>query len=174
MSIDEIEKMDAVYRSRLAEPETMMIMAYLLARLRSKDPRTQVGAAVHDPVSGGTFFGYNGFPSKVRDYQHRWDNRDKSDPRAKYAYVRHAEANAVQKALRALGADTLRCTLYVTHFPCHRCLVDHISAAGINQVFFSDYHSKDEVTYELAAELGIQLIHQPITDDDLAAVADCL
>lgn len=151
------------YHSKLSEPSTIMMMAYMLARLRSKDPRTQVGAAVHDPVSGGTFFGYNGFPSGVSDTRERWDNRDRQSLRPKYAYVRHAEANAIHKALRALGADTLRCVLYVTHFPCHRCLVDHVSAAGITQVFFADPHSNDEISYEVAGELGICLTHTPIT-----------
>lgn len=162
------------YSSRLSEPKTIMVMAYLLARLRSKDPRTQVGAAVHDPVSGGAFFGYNGFPAGVADTKERWDNRNKVDPCAKYAYVRHAEANAVQKALRALGADTARCDLYVTHFPCHRCIVDHISAAGIRRVFFADHHSRDAVSSELAHELDIQIVYQPILADELRLVSESL
>jgi len=115
----------------------------------SKDPDTKVGAAVYDPITGDMFFGYNGFPSNFPDEPGLWARP------SKYIYVRHAEVNAIQRAMRA-GAELRRCWLVCTHRPCHRCMVDAISAAGITTVYY-DVHREDDATDILAHHLGIDL-----------------
>lgn len=166
--------MSDLYHSRLDMIDTIMMQAFILAQLRSKDPRCRVGAAVYDPVATDCYFGYNGFPAGVADTKQRWDNRDKTVAHGKHGLVRHAEANAIDKAQRALGADILRCALVVTHFPCHRCIVDHVSSAGIRQVFHSLNDPIDQVSVELCKELGIALHHRPITNDMRQAVRDAI
>jgi len=166
--------MTDLYLSRLNMPQTIMMQAFLLAQLRSKDPRCKVGAAVYDPVSSDCYFGYNGFPAGVADSQIRWDNRDKSAAHGKHGLVRHAEANAVDKAQRALGSDVLRCVLFVTHYPCHRCIIDHVSSAGIKTVAYAVRDPYDPVTEELCDELRILITHHPITENMRDAVREAL
>jgi dCMP deaminase len=117
---------------------------------RSKDPDTKVGAAVYDPITGDMFLGYNGFPSGFPDTPEFWERP------TKYRFVRHAEVNAVQRAMRA-GADLRRCYLVCTHRPCHRCMVDAISASGIATVYYR-YFRDDTDTDILVECLGIKVV----------------
>lgn len=151
---------DAVYASQVPLDRAIMDLCRSWARARSKDPRTKVGAAVYAPRDGSIHLGYNGFPAGFADLRQRWDNRDASDPMAKYAFVRHAEGNAILKALKALGALD-GCTLYVTHFPCHACMKDFISDSGIRRVVYEDAYPPDAVTPVIARELGIALEQLP-------------
>lgn len=110
-----------IYNSVADMHQTCMALAQLFAQMRSKDPNTRVGSCVYDPLTGGLFLGYNGFPKGIPDFRRHWDNRDANSPDSKYARVVHAEANAVRKAMQALG-QLDRCTLYVTHYLCHKCV----------------------------------------------------
>lgn len=148
---------DASYASQVPLDRAIMDLCRSWARARSKDPRTKVGAAVYCPRDGSVHLGYNGFPAGFADLRARWDNRDAADPRSKYAFVRHAEGNAILKALKALGA-LHGCTLYVTHFPCHACMKDFISDSGIRRVVYEDSYPPDAVSTEIAREIGIELV----------------
>lgn len=98
----------------------------------SKDPSTQVGAVIVQPwdkiVVG---MGYNGFPRGVEDMETRLNNRER-----KYAFVVHAELNAILNA----SAPVRDCTIYVwpqfyTEMPptCNEC-AKAVIQAGITRV----------------------------------------
>lgn len=91
------------------------------AALNSKDPSTQVGAAI---FRGGSLVaaGHNHFPHGIPEEW--WHDR----PR-KYQAVVHAEA----AALLVAGLSASGGTMYVTHHPCPDC-AKLIAAAGIATV----------------------------------------
>lgn len=110
-----------------------------LSRLRSKDPNTQVGACIvnaHKRIIG---IGYNGFPFGVDDQTFPW-TQEGSFLDNKYAYVVHAEANAILNAT----ADLRGSSLYVNLFPCNEC-AKLIIQAGIKEVVYASdkYADKD-------------------------------
>lgn len=105
--------------------------------LRSKDPRTQVGAVIIDKDNHIISTGYNGFPSGYPDSKDLWDNP------SKHNYVIHAEANAICHSHSLLAG----CSLYVTHFPCGSC-AKLILAANITKVFYK-IDRKDTISEEL-------------------------
>lgn len=88
----------------------------LLSAQRSKDPNTQVGSCiVKDKKIVGV--GYNGFPTGCSDTQLPWGKEDVYED-TKYAYVCHAELNAICNK----GTESLEgATLYTTLFPCNEC-----------------------------------------------------
>ena len=106
-----------------------------LSAMRSKDPHTQVGACiVKDNVILST--GYNGFPKGCSDDEFPWDREGKD---TKYAYVVHAELNAI---LNAQGKDLRGSTLYCTLFPCNECSKAIIQSGIRKVVFVSDKYSE--------------------------------
>ena len=149
--------MQDVYTSEYTIPQAIMRLAIQWAQDRSKDPRTKVGAVVYDETSGAAILGYNGFNAGMPDLKAIWDNRDPEDPACKYNYVRHAEANALEKAFKLIG-DLSGCYLAVTHFPCFRCMKDWIIPSGIKTVYYLDAHDNDQLTHELAARHKIELV----------------
>lgn len=70
----------------------------------SKDPSTKVGAVIVGPNNLVVGMGYNGFPRGVEDSEERLNDRE-----TKYAFVVHAEANAILAA----GSSAKGATLYV-------------------------------------------------------------
>lgn len=110
-----------------------------LSRLRSKDPNTQVGACIVNERKRIIGIGYNGFPFGVDDQQFPWQ-QEGTFLESKYAYVVHAEANAILNATTSL----LNATLYVNLFPCNEC-AKLIIQAGIKEVVYASdkYADKD-------------------------------
>jgi deoxycytidylate deaminase len=147
---------DYTRKSAKSIDESVLDLCVSWANNRSKDPNTKVGAAVYDPVTGGVFLGYNGFPKGIADLNSRWQNRNKDDPNAKYPLVVHAERNALRKAGMALGENVARCVLYCTHKPCGPCMVE-IAAYGIKRVAFSNKHWDDPLTDKIAQEAKVTL-----------------
>src|SRR5690554_41823 len=92
-----------------------MGIAHLSAN-RSKDPSTRVGAVIVDPSKKIVGIGYNGFPSGVSDDENPW-KREGDFTETKYAYVVHAELNAILNAPREVRG----CSIYVSLFPCNEC-----------------------------------------------------
>ena len=70
----------------------------------SKDPSTQVGAVLVDDDRRVLSVGYNGFPRGVEDADYRLKDRE-----TKYAFIVHAEVNAIFAA----GSLARGATLYV-------------------------------------------------------------
>lgn len=79
----------------------------------SKDPSTQVGAAIVDIHKRIVSVGYNGLPSRIPDKEEYYSNRD-----LKYKMIVHGEINAILFSNR----DLTDCTLYTYPFlPCSVC-----------------------------------------------------
>jgi len=118
--------------------ECFMRMAHVIAE-RSKDPSTQAGAVVADQNNIVVGLGYNGFPRGVDNAALPWE-REGSFLDTKYAYVCHAEENAIYNA----NKSTRGCKVYCTLFPCNEC-AKTIIQNGITEVIFESdkYHNVD-------------------------------
>lgn len=109
--------------------EYFMGLAHLSA-LRSKDPNTQVGACIVDEDKKVVSIGYNGMPRGCKDDEMPW-SRTGDFKNTKYAYVVHAELNAILNSPRNLK-NTI---LYVSLFPCNEC-AKAIIQAGIKKIYY--------------------------------------
>jgi len=118
--------------------EYFMGVAMLSAK-RSKDPSTQVGACIVSPDNKIVGTGYNGFPQGCSDDEFPW-SRDGGRFESKYAYVVHAELNAILNS----NGSVRGCTIYVALFPCEEC-AKAIIQAGIKEVVYaSDKYSETD------------------------------
>lgn len=116
--------------------ETFMLMSKLIAQ-RSKDPNTQTGACIVDDNNVIVGLGYNGFPRGCNDDKLPWCR--KGDLlEAKYAFVVHAEANAIMNA----NVSVKNCRLYCYLFPCNEC-AKNIIQKGIKEVIYESDKYKD-------------------------------
>lgn len=109
--------------------EYFMGLAHLSAK-RSKDPNTSVGAAIVDDNNHVVSIGYNGFPKGCSDDEFPWD-REGDVLDTKYAFVVHAELNAILNAKTNLEG----CTIYVSLFPCNEC-AKAIIQSGIKKIVY--------------------------------------
>ena len=117
--------------------EYFMGIAVLSAK-RSKDPNTQVGACIVNSNNKIMSVGYNGFPVGCDDDIFPWE-RTGDELETKYAYVCHAELNAI---LNNRGANLEDCRIYVTLFPCNECAKAIIQSGIKEVVYLSDkYHN---------------------------------
>ena len=117
----------------LSWDDYFMSVAFLSAQ-RSKDPNKQVGAVIVGPGKIICGVGYNGFPRGCGDTELPWAKKSRNgDPMdTKYAYVCHAEMNAImnKNAQNLDGAS-----LYVTMYPCNEC-AKLIIQSGIKEVVY--------------------------------------
>ena len=114
----------------------------LLSAQRSKDNHTQVGACIVDENNKILSVGYNGMPLGCNDDDMPWE-RDDEWLESKYAYVCHAELNAM---LNYNGASLKDARLYVTLFPCNEC-AKAIIQKGIKEiVYLSDKYADSVAT----------------------------
>jgi len=118
--------------------ESFMQICRVIAK-RSKDPNTQTGACIVDKDNIIISLGYNGFPRGCHDDNLPWD-REGSFCNAKYAYVVHAEANAILNANKNINGAKMYCGL----FPCNECS-KMIIQAGIKEIIYEDdkYHDQE-------------------------------
>lgn len=112
----------------------------ILSANRSKDPSTQVGACIVTPDKRIVGVGYNGLPAGCSDDDFPW-NRDGDFLDNKYAYVCHAEVNAILNSTRSLK----NCTIYVDLFPCNECAKSIIQSGIKEVVYLSDKYSDTEI-----------------------------
>ena len=115
----------------LSWDEYFMSIAHLSA-LRSKDPNTQVGACIvnEDKIILG--IGYNGLPKGCSDDEFPWGNIGET-LNTKYAFVVHAELNAILNSHTSLK----NATIYVSLFPCNEC-AKAIIQSGIKLIVYED------------------------------------
>lgn len=139
----------------LSWDEYFMGLAHLSAK-RSKDPNTQVGAAIVDENHRVVSVGYNGFPHGCSDDEYPWE-REGTGLRAKYFYVVHAELNAILNAPRSVQG----CTIYVSLFPCNEC-AKAIIQSGIKRIVYeSDKYADTEATIaskRMLTSAGVELV----------------
>ena len=121
-----------------------------LSSKRSKDPNTQVGCCIVNEDKKIVGVGYNGMPRNCNDLDFPWNIREGKLQDTKYAYVVHAELNAILNSITSLKG----CTLYVSLFPCNEC-VKAIIQSGIKEIVYEDnkYEGKD---FDLAAKKMLQ------------------
>ena len=125
----------------LSWDEYFMGVAMLSAQ-RSKDSSTQVGACIVGSDHRILSVGYNGMPIGCSDDEMPW-GREGGFLDTKYAYVCHAELNAI---LNNDGGSLKGTTLYVTLFPCNEC-AKAIIQSGIREVVYgSDKYADAENT----------------------------
>ena len=135
--------------------EYFMGIAHLSA-LRSKDPGTQVGAVIVDENHRVVSVGYNGFPKGCSDDEFPWD-REGGMLETKYAFVVHAELNAILNSPRSVKG----CDLYVSLFPCNEC-AKAIILAGIKRIVYeSDKYADTEgvqASKLMLSRAGVELV----------------
>jgi dCMP deaminase len=128
-----------------------------LSGLRSKDPNTQVGCCIVNQNKKIVAVGYNGMPIGCNDKDFPWDVKEGSLENTKYAYVVHAELNAILNSTQQLSG----CTIYVSLFPCNEC-AKAIIQSGIKEVIYlSDKYDGTEgniASKKLFNECGVQYI----------------
>lgn len=112
--------------------EYFMGLAFLSAE-RSKDPSTQVGACIVSEEKNILSIGYNGLPRGCNDDEFPWERNDPDAAKNKYAYVAHAELNAITNSQ---GKSLKNSTIYVTLFPCNEC-AKLIIQSGIKQIIYA-------------------------------------
>ena len=112
----------------------------VLSSYRSKDPSTQVGACIVDSNHRILSVGYNGTPNGMNDEAFNW-SRKGDFQNSKYAYVIHAEPNAIMN-FSGNTADLKGATIYVTLFPCNEC-AKLIVQSGIKKVVYLSDKYKD-------------------------------
>ncbi len=140
--------------------EYFMGLAHLSA-LRSKDPNTQVGAVIVNPEKRVVGIGYNGMPFGCADDKFPWLREGEFED-TKYAYVVHAELNAILNSTQKLTD----CTIYVSLFPCNEC-AKAIIQSGIKHIIYeSDKYADTSATraskrmLEAAGVTWVQLPYQ--------------
>jgi dCMP deaminase len=111
--------------------ECFMRIAYVISE-RSKDPSTKVGAVIVDEKNVVVGLGYNGFPRGIDNNSLPWE-REGSLEDTKYAYICHAEENAIYNS----NNKTDGCRMYTVLFPCNEC-VKTIIQNGIKEVVYED------------------------------------
>lgn len=102
-----------------------------ISGMRSKDPNTKVGAVLVNDANRVIGLGYNGMP-KGNDDDFTW-KRDGDKLNNKYAYVVHAEMNAILNAIKYVENSRL----YVSLFPCSNC-AKFVVQAGVKEIVYED------------------------------------
>ena len=137
-----------------------MALAHLSAE-RSKDPNTNVGAVIVDDMHRIVSIGYNGMPRNCDDDEFPWE-REGGFLTTKYAFVVHAELNAILNSPRSVSG----CTLYVSLFPCNEC-AKAIIQSGIRKIIYeSDKYAGTEgviASKKMLNAAGVELIQVPYT-----------
>lgn len=130
-----------------------------LSALRSKDPNTQVGACIVDKDNKVVSIGYNGMPTGCKDEDYPWQ-REGGFLDTKYAFVVHAELNAILNASRSVND----CSIYVSLFPCNEC-AKAIIQSGIKKIVYESdkYDGTDGnlASKKMLRDAGIELVQLP-------------
>lgn len=141
--------------------ETFLTLATTIAA-RSKDPHVQVGACIVSADNKVLAMGYNGTPRGMEDEDFPWEDGELNSPDAKYAYVMHAERNAVLNYRGSL-TDFVGARAYVTHLPCIECTKTLVQI-GVKEITYLHHYTMfpraDVITQRLCDAAGIRLCHR--------------
>lgn len=125
----------------LSWDEYFMAIAFISTK-RSKDPNTQVGACIVDENNRILSIGYNGAPNGFSDKEFPWE-RVGDFLNTKYAYVVHAERNAILN-YKGNNKDFNNAKIYVTEFPCNECAKELVQTGIKEVIYLSDkYHDSE-------------------------------
>lgn len=155
-------------RSDVISWDEFFMRVAFAASLRSKDPKTQVGACIADRNHRILSVGYNGTPTGLDDDSFPWADSD--DPLSdKHSYVIHAEANALLNYRGSLK-DVQGATAYVTLFPCKECAKMLVQAGVGEVVYLNDKycHTQDgAISRNVFDRCGIRYRRMSLTQDAL-------
>ena len=148
-------------RPRAAWDEYFMSIAQVVAT-RSTCPRKYVGSVI---VRNRTILstGYNG---SIRGMPHCSDVGHMMEDNHCVATI-HAEANAIIQAAKN-GVMIDGATNYVTASPCWQCF-KQLANAGIVRICYGEFY-RDNRIFEIAAKIGIELVHVPLPGVSLPAL----
>lgn len=134
-----------------------------IVREKSKDPSTKIGVVIVGPENQIVSTGFNGFPRGIDEsIPERWERP------GKYAFVEHAERNAIYNAARH-GIALRHCTLYLVGLgpptvPCTDC-ARAVIQSGISRVVGKSFRVVPErweedlrVAHSMLIEGGIDLL----------------
>ncbi len=141
-------------KSYISWDQYFMSIAHISSQ-RSKDPSTRVGACIVNSKNQIIGVGYNGFPRGISDDEFSWEPSDDL-LESKYAYVVHAETNAILNAVTNLD----NAVLYVTLFPCNECTKQIIQSGISNIVYDSDKYAglvAVQASKKMLAAAGVKL-----------------
>lgn len=125
-----------------------------LTAMRSKDPKTKVGACIVSDDNRVLSIGYNGAPNGFPDSLMPWGVRvAKNHYDTKYPYVCHSELNAILN-YRGNPQDLQGARLYVHFFPCVEC-TKAIIQAGIKEVIY--LHDFDHASFGVEQEASLKM-----------------
>jgi dCMP deaminase len=144
-----------------------MGLCFMIA-MRSPDPSTKLGAVIVAPDNRVVASGYNGWPRGVKEFA---DDDPRWERPLKYAWMAHAERNALDNALRA-GIAVEGYTIYNPIMPCVECArgivqsgIKRVVYFGNAQAHFERNVTKDQTWFEAMAvvkqmfeEAGVELI----------------
>jgi len=128
--------MEKPRQNHISWDECFMQMAHVISN-RSKDPSTQAGAVIATQDNVVIGLGYNGMLRGIDNDKFPWDRKG-DFLNTKYAYVCHAEENAIYNA----NNSTKNCKIYCTLFPCNEC-AKTIIQNGITEVIYSSDKYKE-------------------------------
>lgn len=151
-----MEKINKQRKDYLTWDEYFMAISCLSA-MRSKDPNTQVGACIVGHDNRILSIGYNGAPNGFSDEMFPWERTGDME-HTKYAYVCHAEMNAILN-YRGSRKDLENAKIYVDLFPCNEC-AKLIIQSGIKEVIYVCDKYKDtdgvKVSKRMLDECGVK------------------
>jgi dCMP deaminase len=147
---------------RASWDEYFMSIAQVVAT-RSTCPRKYVGAVI---VRNRTILstGYNG---SIRGMPHCSDVGHMMEEGHCVATI-HAEANAIIQAARN-GVIIDGGTSYVTASPCWSCF-KQLANAGITRICYGEFYREQRI-FEIAAKIGLELVHVPLPGVELPPLA---
>lgn len=123
-----VEKMDP----NIISWDEVFMSACTLFSMRSKDPKTKVGAVIVDRQTKVILgAGYNGLPRGIEDTDERWSDE------SKHNYVVHAETNALLNQNIPINSKGREKILYCTYHPCHHC-AKLICQDNITEIVYSN------------------------------------
>ncbi|KAF5901870.1 deoxycytidylate deaminase-like, partial [Clarias magur] len=141
-------------RAGLYDDDVYFMTVALLFAQKSPDPHTKVGACIVDQDGHIVGIGYNKMPDHCDDFPWKSEAHDRLEN--KYAYVCHAELNAI---MNKTSVDVKGCTIYVTLFPCNECAKVIIQSGITGLVYLSNkYRDRSETiaAVRLLTSAGIQ------------------
>lgn len=134
-----MEFVEAFKRKEYLSWDEYFMSIALLSAERSKDPNTQVGACIVNGKNKIVGIGYNGFPTGCSDDELPWA-REGAFLQTKYAYVCHAEVNAILNS----NSNIEGCRMYVALFPCNECAKIMIQSGIKELIYLSDKYSETD------------------------------
>ncbi len=123
--------------------DELCIKIALLVSERSKDKHTKVGCVALSPCKTKLSWGWNAFPSKIKETQ------DRLERPLKYKYFLHSEMSMIINTKESLeGWD-----IYLTMPPCEDCAKALIHAKVNKILYLDEPNNPGSYDYQFAKEM---------------------